>query len=213
MAHVPHVVLQGPWVAPVLAPDPATERHLRSVMRLPDGAEVSYTDGAGAVGSGRLSAEGIVRGDESRVAAPPRLVVAVAPLRAKDRMRFLVEKLTELAVNEIWWLSTRFGQVPAPSDGRVGGWARSALEQSRGSWLPTFRHVSWAEVTGADLPIHVCDPGGGDARIAVPGIVVIGPEGGLHPEEIPHEATLRGLGPTVLRTETAAIAAASLARL
>ena len=143
MAHIPHVVIEGPWEDPIIVPDQGTERHLRSVLRLADGAPVEYTDGAGTRGSGTLVPGGIERGQEERVDRLPRLVIAVAPLKAKDRMRFLVEKLTELGVSEVWWLATRFGQVPAPSDDRVRSWAVSALEQSRGTWLPAFRAATW----------------------------------------------------------------------
>lgn len=213
MAHVPHVVLPGPWESPVLTPGAGAERHLRSVLRLRDGAAVEYTDGRGMRGVGHLVPGGIARGREERVAPPERLVVAVAPLRAKDRMRFLVEKLTELGVSEVWWLDTRFGQVPAPSEDRVRAWAIGALEQSRGAWLPVFRAVSWADVSDAGLPVAACDPGGGVGALPVPGIVVVGPEGGLDPDEVPGDVGRRSLGNTILRTETAAVAAASLARL
>ena len=212
MAHIPHVVIDGPWEDPILVPDQGTERHLLSVLRLGDGAAVEYTDGVGTRGSGVLVPGGIERGEEERVDPLPRLVIAVAPLRAKDRMRFLVEKLTELGVSEVWWLATRFGQVPAPSGDRVRSWAVSALEQSRGTWLPAFRAATWDEVEAASLPVFVCDPTGTDEPLLVPGIVVIGPEGGLAEGEIPSVASLRTLGPGILRTETAAVAAAVLAR-
>lgn len=212
MAHVPHVVLSGPWTGPLLTPDSGTDRHLRSVLRLTDGAPVDYTDGEGQRGSGALAPGGIERGDEVAVEAMPRLVVAVSPLKAKDRMRFLVEKLTELAVSEVWWLATRHGQVPAPSGDRVASWAVGALEQSRGVWLPTFRLATWDDVEASGLATVVCDPAGSDEPFPVPGLVVIGPEGGLAVDEIPPSVALRSLGPTILRTETAAVAAAVLGR-
>jgi len=58
----------------------------------------------------------------------------------------------------------------------------------------------------------VCDPKGTSDAVPVPGLAVIGPEGGLAAEEIPPAAALRSLGPAILRTETAAFAAAVLAR-
>jgi len=39
--------------------------------------------------------------------------------------------------------------------------------------------------------------------------VVVGPEGGLAPDEIPNEVVLWDLGPTILRVETAALVAAA----
>ena len=101
MAHVPHVVLSGPWEGPIVPLPADTERHLRGVLRLSDGEPVEYTDGEGVRGSGALAPDGLVRGDEHGEEPPGRLVVAVAPLKAKDRMRFLVEKLTEVGVSEV----------------------------------------------------------------------------------------------------------------
>jgi 16S rRNA (uracil1498-N3)-methyltransferase len=213
MAHVPHVVLREPWEGPIVPLPAETERHLRGVLRLPNGEAVEYTDGEGVRGSGVLGPSGLVRGDEHRVEPPGRLVVAVAPLKAKDRMRFLVEKLTELGVSEVWWLSTRFGQVPAPSAQRVEAWAVGALEQSRGAWLPRVRSAGWPDVVSSGLDAVVCDPSGEARGLPVPGLVVVGPEGGFAADEIPPGVVRASLGPTVLRTETAAIAAAVLARL
>ena len=64
-----------------------------------------------------------------------------------------------------------------------------------------------------DPPVYT--PGqesGASAPVAAP-ILLVGPEGGLAPDEIPVGARKMELGPTVLRTETAAIIGAGLLRL
>ena len=65
-------------------------------------------------------------------------------------------------------------------------------------------------LTFADLgdEIAVCDLSGGDETPNA-GVVVIGPEGGWAEGEVPSGVTRWRLGPTVLRTETAALVAAA----
>ena len=54
-----------------------------------------------------------------------------------------------------------------------------------------------------------CDRGGGPPTLARP-VVLVGPEGGWSDEERAVPLPVVGLGPTVLRAETAAIAAGAL---
>jgi 16S rRNA U1498 N3-methylase RsmE len=65
-------------------------------------------------------------------------------------------------------------------------------------------------VTLADLirPFAVCDPAGSRERPSAR-TVVIGPEGGWAPHEVPADTPLWDLGGTVLRLETAALVAAA----
>lgn len=67
----------------------------------------------------------------------------------------------------------------------------------------------------ADLepPIVVCSPTGGAPDLRTrPRTVVIGPEGGLSPAEVPGTAEQVSLAETILRIETAAMAAAIIFR-
>jgi 16S rRNA U1498 N3-methylase RsmE len=57
-------------------------------------------------------------------------------------------------------------------------------------------------------PFVVCDPSGSRERPSAR-TVVIGPEGGWAPDEIPDDAVVWDLGDTVLRLETAALVAAA----
>jgi 16S rRNA U1498 N3-methylase RsmE len=119
----------------------------------------------------------------------------------------MVEKLSELGVAELRFLKTRYGQGRPPREDRLRSWAVSGLEQSRGAWL---MRASPVEIVWSDLPsvYAVCEPGG-SAKVPHARTVVIGPEGGWAPEEIPESAIRLHLGDTVLRVETAAIVAAA----
>jgi 16S rRNA (uracil1498-N3)-methyltransferase len=160
-----------------------------------------------------------------------RLTLAVAPPRA-HRQGFLVEKATELGVAGLWPVSGERGVV-RPSDGMLGKWRRRAIEalkQSGGAWLPelhspaTLRDVLAAASTHPVRLLADLDPQSpllttaldrtvADGRVrtntGTEAIAFIGPEGGWTSEEL---ALARAagvvavsLGPSVLRTETAAL--------
>ena len=64
-----------------------------------------------------------------------------------------------------------------------------------------------------DRPLFVTRPGAtplAETELPRSPTVAVGPEGGFAPDELPEDATPLGLGPRVLRTETAAIAVASI---
>lgn len=210
MAHIPHLYLPPPWEASSLPLTELQHHHLRKVLRVEDRAPVSYSDGQGSVGMGKLGPEGIVRGDESRVSRPsPVLTVAVAPPHASDRTRFIVEKLGELGVDHLVWLTSDFGQARAPRVDKAVRWAIGALEQSRGAWLMAVGGN--ARIADVPRPAWVVHPGGGPLPTPTGDVtLVIGPEGGFSPEELTRADTTVGLGARVLRVETAAVVASGL---
>jgi 16S rRNA U1498 N3-methylase RsmE len=131
--------------------------------------------------------------------------VAVAAPENKDRQRFLVEKLAEVGVEQLLWLETRHGKNRITSPAKVFSWVLAATEQSRGAWL---MEVSADVVSMGDLaPGWVACHPGGDTAVPATNTVVIGPEGGFGEDELPADARLWDLGPTVLRVETAALVA------
>ncbi len=181
-------------------------RHLSHVLRATAGDPISYTNGEGLVGSGTWNGNSIARGEEETIARPSQLVLAVAPPANKDRLRFTVEKLAELGVERLVWFKARWGNRRIPHLQKQSAWAISALEQSRGAWLMSVSDtlVDWSDL---EAPLAVCQPGGPSAVVA-PRTLVIGPEGGFDPGEIPPGTDEVSLGTTVLRVETAAIVAA-----
>jgi 16S rRNA (uracil1498-N3)-methyltransferase len=174
---------------------------------LREGDPVSYTDGLGTLGEGRYRPGLVVRGGESTLERPTDLVVVVAPPSNRDRARFMIEKLSELGVAEVRFLETRHGQGRPPRADRLRAWSVAGLEQSTGVWLMRTS-TELVTLSGLDGPVAVCEQGGSKepphART-----VVIGPEGGWAPGEVPEEAMLFDLGDTILRVETAAVVAAA----
>lgn len=186
------------------------------------------------VGRDRLTAE-VLRWFE--VEPPrPRLIV-VQGLPKGDRGELAVEMLTEAGVDVIVpWAAARCvtrwqGDRAAKALGRWRGTAREAAKQSRRFHLPevteqaTTAHVADLIASAALAvvlheeaaePLSGLDVPGAltDARGRSDIVVVVGPEGGITDAEV---AAFRAagavpalLGPTVLRTSTAGIAAAAV---
>jgi 16S rRNA (uracil1498-N3)-methyltransferase len=141
------------------------------------------------------------------VERPSDLIVVAAPPDNRDRLRFMVEKLAELGVAELRFLETRHGQGKVPHADRLRAWSAAGLEQSKGAWLMATSDglVTFSSISG---PFAVCVPGGSRAT-PLARTVVVGPEGGWAPGEVPATAVRYGLGNTFLRVETAAIVAAA----
>ncbi|MEN8114383.1 MAG: RsmE family RNA methyltransferase [Actinomycetota bacterium] len=211
MRHVPHCFVPAPWTDDRLALGEATVRHLERVLRLAPGDPVSYTDGSGTIGSGPWAAPFIERGaEDSTPRGSHEVTIAVAPPKGSDRQRFVVEKLAELGVARLIWISTRYGDAKSPKPAKAATWAIGALEQSRGAWLLDIGGpMGLADVPG---DMAIADPAG--ERIGSgPSVdtIAIGPAGGWHPDELAEASMTVTLGDRILRTETAAIVAATLA--
>lgn len=198
--------------------DDDTEHHLRRVLRLRDGEQVGVTDGAGrwclatvvAVGSTmRLEASTGV----SVEPAPRRPVTVATAIPKGDRFDWLVQKVTELGVDRLVLLHAERSVVrwkPARVEHqlvRAQRIADEALRQSR----RVRRLVLEAPVDAIDVlaGFVVAEPGGrrlgaGDVSVAV------GPEGGWTRAELDAAGDRIDLGPTILRTETAAVAVTAL---
>lgn len=210
-------------------------RHAAIVRRLRAGERLVIGDGAGtlaecvatAVHRAALEVE-IVRRRE--VPSPRPRVVVVQALVKGERGERAVETLTEVGVDEIvpWQAArcvTRWDAERAPKG--VGRWraaAREAGKQSRRAWIPAVTGVAdtagvVARAAAVDLAVVLHESADDPlAGAAVPSsgeiVLVVGPEGGLAPEEIEAlrgaGAVTRRLGPTVLRASTAGTVGAAL---
>jgi 16S rRNA (uracil1498-N3)-methyltransferase len=220
-----------PAVGEVVALSEAAARHA-NVRRLAVGDDVRVVDGAGTVGWGGLhaltksGANVAVEACET-VARPTSLTLLVA-VADRDRMLWLAEKATELAITE--WRPVMFLRSRSVSPrGEGEAFARkvrarmvSALEQSGGAWLPVVhadRTLEEATDECAEGPRFVLDGSGAPMPAFAPfdaTTVMVGPEGGLAAEELDMLLTLgwraASLGATTLRFETAGVAAAAIIR-
>jgi len=143
--------------------------------------------------------------------ATPALTIGFTPAKG-DRPEWTVQKLTELGVDRIVPLRAARSVVRWEGDrggagvARLRRVAREALMQSRRCWLPEVTDLcAPSALPGAVL----AEPGGARLTLAHP-TVLVGPEGGWAPEELAAAGATVSLGPSILRSETAALAAAVL---
>lgn len=191
--------------------DTAADHHLRRVMRVPVGRVVTVTDGLGSWRSCAVTSVGleplgavVVEPDDP---APFTLYCAIPK---SDRPEWIVQKATELGVDRIVWLHAERSVVRWDAEravrhiDRLGRIAVEAMLQSR--------RVRRASIEGPVPAVEVLT--GGGVAVAEPGgrmlraedrRVAIGPEGGWSEEELSLAGEQIGLGPDVLRVETAAI--------
>jgi len=213
--------------------DGAEGRHAATVTRLGPGEAVVLVDGAGRRGTGAVSA---VTGKDAVVVEvatvsdepepSPRLVVVQA-LPKGDRGETAVETMTEVGVDEVVpWAAARCVTRwrPDRADKALARWrttAQAAAKQSRRARFPRIAPLASTEdvlarlsSAAAAVVLHE-DAAGPLSSLAVPAagevVVVVGPEGGVTPDELAAFAAAGApayrLGPTVLRTSTAGTAA------
>jgi len=214
--------------------EPARAHYLRSVLRLGPGAAVAVFNaedgewlcriaGIGKNGA-RLTAERRLRSPEP--GGEPDLWLLFAPIK-RARLDWLVEKATELGVAALLPVWTARTQVERVNLDRLRARAVEAAEQSERLSVPELRAPERLGRLLATWPgarrLVVCDESGGGEPISdaaarlPPGPValLVGPEGGLDETELDAFGKLSfvtrvGLGPRVLRAETATLAAVAV---
>ena len=213
----------------------AEAHHAAVVRRVRVGEEVTVGDGRGVWLSGevaevapkRVAVRILTRAE--RAAPAPRLVLVQA-LAKGDRDELAVQAATELGVDEVVpWQAARSVSRWSADKARKGvarwqGIVREAAKQAHRAWVPTVPEpVTTAQLAArpaarllvleptASTPLSSMGWDAGDARDLV---LVVGPEGGIAPDELDAlgaaGAEIVRLGDTVLRTSTAGPAALAL---
>ncbi len=208
--------------------------HAVRVLRLQTGDEITLTDGKGnfyrAEISTATSKRCLVNVLETLPQAPlwkGHLHIAIAPTKNMDRTEWFAEKATEIGFDELTFLNCRYSERKVIKTERIHKILVSAIKQSLKARLPRLNEMT-------DFNQFVRQPFNGQKFIAhcyegekallkdclQPGedaLILIGPEGDFSEEEV-REALAQGfrpvsLGPSRLRTETAALVACHLMNL
>jgi 16S rRNA (uracil1498-N3)-methyltransferase len=217
----------------------ATEaHHLSRVLRLRPGALVEAADGTGRLVTVRLDTLGareawgtVVEEGRSAAESPCAITLAQAILKA-ERMSWLVQKATELGVARIVPVETERVVARPPAEragGRRARWeriAREAVKQCRRAAVPAIEPARGfadvlAEIARHDVGWLLWEGGGVSLAAAAreagrPGrlLLLVGPEGGFTAGEVARAeaagARLVGLGPRILRAESAGLAGLAL---
>jgi 16S rRNA (uracil1498-N3)-methyltransferase len=206
--------------------------HAVAVRRLREGEQVVLTDGLGTSVTGTVASTGkrVFSVSVATVSTDPRpepAITVVQALPKGDRGELAVEVLTEVGVDVVVpWAASRSvavwkGERAAKSHAKWQATAREAAKQSRRTWLPTVTPLAAtadlaALVAEADLAVVLHEDATAPlSAVDVPTsgriVVVVGPEGGIAPDELAALADAGAqsvrLGTEVLRTSTAGVVA------
>lgn len=218
--------------------------HAAASRRLGTGTAVTLFDGGGNWGAGIIAAAArhsltVTVGEICRQPAPDNIIEIAVALPKGKRWQFLVEKLTELGAAAITPVKFARSVVSGSDPENAERWAREACKQCRRAAVPRINPEislgAWLAAAEKETP-GASSPSGEEKTAAVflaapegqrPGTFfqdarpgprkcacIIGPEGGLTPEEnaqcLAAGALPLALGPHILRIETAGIAAAAV---
>lgn len=218
---------------------PADEAmHAMRVLRLKGGDELFLMDGVGNFYRAQVTIAATHHCYYEILEVLPqerqwkgRFHLAIAPTKMMDRMEWMVEKATEVGVDEISFLNCAFSERRVVKNPRIEKIIVSAMKQSHKAWKPvlnemsTFAHFIEQPRSGMKYIAHCYDE--------IPRVnlfdelrktpdememtVLIGPEGDFSIDEVrqavDHGYQSVSLGTSRLRTETAGLAAVMMMQL
>lgn len=218
---------------------PADEAsHAVRVLRMKPGDEMVLMDGVGTFFKAEVAVASphhcVYRVVEEMPQLPQwhgRYHIAMAPTKLMDRTEWMLEKVTEIGVDEVSLLNCGNSERRVAKPARLEKILVSAIKQSRKAWKPVLNDMAafrkfvseprggmkfiahcYEEIPRTYLYDELC---GRDVSEAV--TVLIGPEGDFTPDEV-RMAVDAGyvsvhLGQSRLRTETAAMVAVMMMHL
>jgi len=168
-----------------------------------------------------------------------KLHIAMAPTKMMERTEWMAEKVTEIGVDELSFPECRFSERRKMRKERVEKVVVAAMKQSHKAWMPQVNDMCafkqfidnerggrkyichcYNEIERRELTSLLRESAESNAATGDTSdedvTILIGPEGDFSVEEVRY-AISKGykstsLGPSRLRTETAAIVAATVAR-
>lgn len=213
-------------------------KHAIRVLRLQSGDRMFLVDGEGglfdaevSVASGKHCLYNIVEKMPCQREWQGRIALAIAPTKMMDRIEWMVEKATEVGVDEISFLNCKFSERQQIRIDRIEKIVVSAMKQSRKAWKPVvnemtdFTSLINTSRQGTKFIAHCYQEFKRDdlfrelqqLDVDEDVTVLVGPEGDFSADEVKLALT-RGyrsisLGNSRLRTETAGLMAVTMAQI
>jgi 16S rRNA (uracil1498-N3)-methyltransferase len=210
-------------------------RYLTRVLRLRPGDTLTVFDGAEREIAARIVASTshatrLALGERHRLTRTQAQITLMQAIPRGERMDLVVQKATELGVHRILPVVTSRTVVHPGSEGRLRRWRTIAQEAARQCGRadlpvldaphlyaealalapsPAARFIVWESARGTPLRKALTEQ---DRTV----VLLVGPEGGFTEDEAAAAQAAgfapAGLGPLILRSETAAIVAVALAQ-
>ena len=183
--------------------------HLKKVLRKENGSKLKVTNGQGLILQGKLYNKDVEISSKNIFNRTLSYSIFLPHLRERNRFRFMLEKLTELNSHYIFIGSTANSQKTNIKENNIFSWLVSAIEQSGTPFIPEIEFVPGLDfdkfTNGLDISGKTLLKNKKELKN-----IAIGPEGGWSKSELANFKSLIRLADNSLRTETAAITAASL---
>ena len=207
--------------------------HALRVLRLKEGDVIYLMDGQGTfykaevtMATNKRCAFNVIERMPQQRSWHGRLHIVMAPTKMMERVEWMVEKSTEIGVDEFSFLDCQFSERHNLRTDRIEKIVVSAMKQSRKAWKPLVNELQsfknfveqprkglkfichcYNEIERKDLYELLRNDSNKEKDITV----LIGPEGDFSIEEVrlamQHGYESVSLGPQRLRTETAALSA------
>ena len=182
--------------------------HLKNVLRMKDMDEIKISNGKGKLHYGNLDGNIVTLKSSEEFERKNEIDIFVSFIQDKDRIRFIIEKLTELSVNSISFGPTDHSQKIKVDFDKLNKWSISAVEQSGNAFKPDIFITNNLDFQKFNHGLDIT----GENIIENNSIknIAIGPEGGWSDNEKDSFKYLSNIGDFTLRTETASILGVSL---
>lgn len=201
--------------------------HIARVLRMQAGNSITLTDGRGSFYPAVITDANPNKVTVDILQAEyhnPRelsIHIAMAPTKNIKRMEWFVEKAVEVGIEKISFFTSRHSERVKLKIDRIEKVAIAAMKQSQKAWLPEIiemqeleelissseENKKWIAHCRKEMPRHKIT----GAKPGEKHLVLIGPEGGFHLDEImmaeENNFNALELSPYRLRTETAALTA------
>jgi 16S rRNA (uracil1498-N3)-methyltransferase len=207
-------------------------KHIVQVLRMQNGKQIKLTDGFGNVFLAEITDAhkkkcSVKIIERTKHESPANKVcIAVSPVKNNSRLEWFLEKATEIGISEIVLLMCERTEKQNMRLDRMKGILISAMLQSQQAWLPILeepkKYIDYIKSvqTGNKFIAHCEEDKKTSLKVTIAikplnnATILIGPEGDFTPQEIAlaleNNFIPVALGDTRLRTETAALVAATL---